>query len=131
MDRKEPTHIELRLLDGKEFQGDTTTLYCKADKYAFEQRFDVGSGVLANMADIFDDDTGLRIKGTDASGVHDTWTDFFIWRACARAIPQLAQMSFEEFKDQVDDIELIAPKKKGEDGKSESLDPPKPSLQPA
>lgn len=117
-----PVRLACSFLDNRQFETTTTTFLAQADRYAFEEAFGLGSGVLAGMMELFDGDGKLR-AGADGSALHDEWLGYFIWRALVRGVPELAQMSFVDWKQNVAEIEIG-------NKEDEDVDPTTPTPQP-
>jgi hypothetical protein len=87
-----------------------------ADRVAFERRFGVSAVVLSRISEMFYDEADPEVqldpsrKGqlredADASGLHEEWIAFLVWRVLARkAGAGAAAGTFEEFLERVGDV---------------------------
>lgn len=91
----DPVTLRATMADGTEHETTTTErMYmCLADRVQFERRFNVSFGE-------------LRINS--AAGIqHDEWIAFFVWRALARGVPALSQVSFDDFVEAAAELDII------------------------
>jgi hypothetical protein len=109
--------FQIALLDGRSYSFTSTTYLCTADRVAFERHFGINSGtLLENLRGLFTAD-GAPVEGANLSAVREEHLAFFIWRAATRAVSELAGVSFEDFLDQLAEIE---------EAKEEEADPTAP-----
>ncbi|HYT30232.1 MAG TPA: hypothetical protein VEN82_05605 [Actinomycetota bacterium] len=112
--------ITATLLDETRIETTSRTYMCLADRAAFERQFDVGSGALMQLADLFDA-KGERRAGADLGNLREEWMAFLAWRCLNRDVGD--QGPFLEFLDRLDSIEIVEQASDGEAAAADPLDP--------
>lgn len=123
METPTTTTVRLRMLDGREHAFETRTYMCTADRVAFERRFQVNSGELSKLGEIYDE-AGRPRPGADLGAFRDEWIAFFTWRVAARHVPALAEMAFDAFVEELAEVEL-------DTTEGEAMDPTAAAPRPA
>lgn len=113
--------IVAELPDGKiECPLGEKTWMCLADRVAFEKRFDTAAAVMSTYRHLVDDDGAVK-EGADISAVREEYLLFFAWRELSRGAEGVP--GYDEFVDQVLDLDIGVDPDDPDDGEAEEPDP--------
>lgn len=105
--------VRVTMLNGQVVEGKFTPQFPFADRRAFEQHFNMPITVMAKAAgsitkEVVADESRLAevLKTIDVADLpRDEWTAFFVWRQLKRQ--EAVHQSFDEWADNVDQLEII------------------------